>query len=113
MWDSKYYQYDTMYTAFYIHFFSAFSMITLGLYTICFLKLVSYVAVNKWCRQSYSPKKRGLRRTKSVSSPDGRKFTQFVRGVDKREYLVMFTNYSLNLLNTYAVSPCLKCIDKG
>lgn len=55
----------------YYHPNPAFSMITLGLYTICFLKLVSYVAVNKWCRQAYSPKKRGLRRTKSVSSPDG------------------------------------------
>lgn len=51
----------------YYHPNPAFSMITLGLYTICFLKLVSYVAVNKWCRQSYSPKKKGLRRTKSVS----------------------------------------------
>ena len=85
--------YATM-SSYTLHYcFSAFSMITLGLYTICFLKLVSYVAVNKWCRQAYSPKKRGLRRTKSVSSPDGRKLTKFVRGVDKREYLVIFRNY--------------------
>ncbi|KAK3603413.1 hypothetical protein CHS0354_009392 [Potamilus streckersoni] len=50
----------------YIHPNPVFSVVTLGTYTLIFLKLVSYASVNKWCRQQRAEKKK-IKRTKSVS----------------------------------------------
>lgn len=51
-----------------IDFFSisGFSVVTCGMATVVFLKLVSYVCVNKWCREKKAETKKSHRR-KSVS----------------------------------------------
>ncbi|CAD5110875.1 DgyrCDS240 [Dimorphilus gyrociliatus] len=54
----------------YFHPSPVFSSITLAVYTIVFLKLISYADVNRWCRQDLETlqKKSGRTRFKSVSS---------------------------------------------
>lgn len=49
-----------------LYFFSGFSVVTCGVATVVFLKLVSYVCVNKWCREKKAEVKKSHRR-KSVS----------------------------------------------
>ncbi|XP_033754870.1 diacylglycerol O-acyltransferase 1-like isoform X2 [Pecten maximus] len=50
----------------YLHPFPAFSCMTCGIYTVSFLKLVSYASVNKWCRQKKGETKK-MRRSRSIS----------------------------------------------
>lgn len=50
----------------YLHPFPAFSCVTCAIYTISFLKLVSYASVNKWCRQKKGDGKK-MRRSRSMS----------------------------------------------
>lgn len=47
-------------------FVVGFSVVTCGISSVVFLKLVSYVCVNKWCRQKRSEVRKSHRR-KSVS----------------------------------------------
>ncbi|KAL3860276.1 hypothetical protein ACJMK2_010419 [Sinanodonta woodiana] len=77
----------------YIHPNPGFSVVTLGTYTLIFLKLVSYASVNKWCRQQRSEKKK-IKRTKSVSVSDkgastvanGKEETMWVNYPDNLNY---------------------------
>ncbi|XP_022340814.2 diacylglycerol O-acyltransferase 1-like isoform X1 [Crassostrea virginica] len=55
----------------FVHPNPGFSVVTCGVSTVVFLKLVSYVCVNKWCREKRSESKR-LHRRKSVSMSEGK-----------------------------------------
>jgi len=48
--------------------FIVFSSVVLSMYTIIFLKLISYVTVNRWCREHSQSKKSLRKRQKSTSS---------------------------------------------
>ncbi|XP_035826558.1 diacylglycerol O-acyltransferase 1 isoform X2 [Aplysia californica] len=55
---------------YYLHPIIVFSISTLGIVTICFLKLASYAHTNSWCRKHHAANK--LKRRRSVDSgPDG------------------------------------------
>lgn len=50
----------------------AFSLLTLGCTTVCFLKLISYGHTNYWCRLQYLGGNTKLRRRKSFSTSEGK-----------------------------------------
>ncbi|XP_052233917.1 diacylglycerol O-acyltransferase 1-like isoform X2 [Dreissena polymorpha] len=78
------------------------STIILGMYTVMFLKLVSYASVNKWCRQSGSPKR--LRRTKSVSISEG---SPVANGKEETMLINYPENINLNNLYYFMCAPTL------
>ncbi|GAB1603221.1 diacylglycerol O-acyltransferase 1-like [Argonauta hians] len=88
-----------------IHPNPAFSIFTLGQYTIVFLKLVSYASVNGWCRNQAGTNETPLKRHKSFSSSEGRKFRLSGKGGSQ---LVMYPN-NLNLkdLHYFMLAPTL------
>ena len=48
-------------------FLAVYSAVVLSFYTVIFLKLISYITVNKWCRETTGKKSR-MKRQKSLSS---------------------------------------------
>ncbi|XP_074644196.1 diacylglycerol O-acyltransferase 1-like [Tubulanus polymorphus] len=72
----------------YRHPFPLFSSLALSVYVITFLKLISYVSVNKWCRDQQKYEQTSRRRRKSEGLPDsktvsnGKTETLFVRYPD-------------------------------
>lgn len=76
----------------------------LGVCTCQFLKLVSYAAVNKWCRQSQSPSRQRLRRTKSVTMADG---SSMMNGHEETMIVHYPANLTLKDLYYFMFAPTL------
>jgi len=51
---------------YYLHPIIVFSIFTLGIVTVCFLKLYSYGHTNRWCRDQFSANKRKRRRSEGA-----------------------------------------------
>ncbi|KAL4234461.1 Diacylglycerol O-acyltransferase 1 [Mactra antiquata] len=79
------------------------STTVLGIYTVLFLKLISYASVNKWCRQSQSPTRHRIRRTKSVSVSEG----SLVNGKEETMIIQYPENLNFNNLYYFMFAPTL------
>ncbi|XP_014770315.1 diacylglycerol O-acyltransferase 1 [Octopus bimaculoides] len=82
----------------------AFSIVTLGFYTIVFLKLVSYCSVNSWCRTQVM-RETPLKRHKSFSSSEGRKIPQ--SGKVGSQLVTYPNNLNLKDLHYFMFAPTL------
>jgi len=88
----------------YIHPNPMFSSSTLAVYTIVFLKLISYVTVNKWCREYSQSKKYKRERQKSMSSLTGRENGSMD---SENKYVQYPDNLNLKDLYYFAFAPTL------
>lgn len=89
----------------YVHPNPGFSVLTCGVSSVVFLKLVSYVCVNMWCRQKRSEVKRTIRRHVSMSEPGDSK--DMVNGDVKTTFVSYPDNLTLSDMYYFICAPTL------
>ncbi|XP_048738315.1 diacylglycerol O-acyltransferase 1-like isoform X2 [Ostrea edulis] len=90
----------------YLHPNPGFSVVTCGISSVVFLKLVSYVCVNKWCRQKRSEVRKSHRR-KSVSMSEPVSTADMMNGEIKTAYVSYPDNLTLNNMYYFICTPTL------
>lgn len=88
----------------YIHPNPVFSAATLGIYTIVFLKLMSYASVNCWCRDQYK-REPHLKRHKSFSCGEGKQ--SYIADKCSFQFVTYPKNLNLQDLHYFMFAPTL------
>ncbi|XP_067934276.1 diacylglycerol O-acyltransferase 1-like isoform X1 [Watersipora subatra] len=91
-----------------VHPNPVFSSMVLGLHTIAFLKLISYITVNKWCReylQSKKFKKTRLKSTSCLNTDDSK--DEAPNGFEEKKYVEYPNNLNLNDFYYFMIAPTL------
>lgn len=88
----------------YIHPNPVFSAATLGIYTIVFLKLMSYASVNCWCRDQYK-REPHLKRHKSFSCGEGKQ--SYIADKCSFQFVTYSKNLNLQDLHYFMFAPTL------
>lgn len=90
----------------YVHPNPGFSVVTCGVATVVFLKLVSYVCVNKWCREKRTEVRKSHRR-KSVSMSEPANSKTLMNGDVKTTFVSYPDNLTLNDMYYFVCTPTL------